>query len=50
MPKVNITPKNLYENRNTSDVFSRLVIMGILRILNSQLSYTQIWDDTENGV
>ncbi|WQJ53784.1 MAG: hypothetical protein [Wendovervirus sonii] len=50
MSKVNVTPKNLYENRNTSDVFSRLVIMGILRILNSQLSYTQIWDNTEDGI
>jgi hypothetical protein len=40
MAKTKIAPKNLYENRNTSDVFSRLVVMGILRILNQQLKYT----------
>ena len=34
MAKTEITAKQLYENRNTSDVFSRLVIMGVLRVLN----------------
>ena len=45
-----ITQKQLYEQRNTSDVFTRLVIMGLLRILNKQLYYTQVWDDTEEGI
>ena len=49
MPKTQITAKQLYENKNTSDVFSRLVIMGILRLLNQKLKYTQIWEDTEEG-
>lgn len=50
MAKTTINPKNLYENRNTSDVFSRLVVMGILRILNQQLKYTQVWEDTSDGI
>lgn len=49
MPKTEITAKQLYENRNTSDVFSRLVIMGVLRVLNQKLKYTQVWEDTEEG-
>ena len=50
MSKTPITPKNLYEKRNTSDVFNRLVIMGMLRILNRKLVYEQVWseDDVEN--
>lgn len=50
MAKTKIAPKNLYENRNTSDVFSRLVVMGILRILNQQLKYTQVWEDSSEGI
>ena len=49
MAKTEITAKQLYENRNTSDVFSRLVIMGVLRVLNQKLRYTQVWEDTEDG-
>lgn len=49
MPKTEITAKQLYENRNTSDVFSRLVIMGVLRVLNQKLRYTQVWEDTKEG-
>ena len=49
MSKTQITAKQLYENRNTSDVFSRLVIMGVLRLLNQKLKYTQVWEDTEEG-
>lgn len=49
MSKTQITAKQLYENRNTSDVFSRLVIMGVLRVLNQKLKYTQVWEDTEEG-
>jgi hypothetical protein len=49
MAKTEITAKQLYENRNTSDVFSRLVIMGVLRVLNQKLRYTQVWEDTEEG-
>ena len=50
MPKTPITPKNLYEKRNTTDVFNRLVIMGMLRILNRKLVYEQVWseEDVEN--
>ena len=49
MAKTEITAKQLYENRNTSDVFSRLVIMGVLRVLNQKLKYTHVWEDTEEG-
>ena len=49
MAKTEITAKQLYENRNTSDVFSRLVIMGVLRVLNQKLRYNQVWEDTEDG-
>ena len=42
-----IQPKQLFEKRNTSDVFTRLIIMGILRILNMKLKYTQVWEDDE---
>ena len=44
MPKTNLQPKDLFELRNTSDVFNRLVILGMLRILNRRLVYDNIWD------
>ncbi len=47
MSKVKVEPKQLFEKRNTSDVFSRLIIMGLLRILNMKLKYTQVWEDDE---
>lgn len=50
MAKTKIVQKQLYENRNTSDIFSRLIIMGILRVLNQKLTYQQIWEDTEDGI
>ena len=50
MPKTQLTPKQLFERRNTSDVFNRSVIMGLLRILNQKLVYQQIWNDSEDGI
>lgn len=47
MSKVKVEPKQLFEKRNTSDVFTRLIIMGLLRILNMKLKYTQVWEDDE---
>lgn len=47
MSKTNITPKDIFEKRNTSDVFNRLVIMGMLRILNKKLIYEQVWSKDE---
>lgn len=45
-----IIPKQLYENRNSSNIFDREVLSGILRILNRKLSYDQIWDEIDNKV
>ena len=45
-----MNPKQLYEQRNTDNVFDRQVIIGMLRILNKKLVYEQIWDNTEEGV
>ena len=45
MPKTKVIPKNLYEKRNTDDIFTRCVIGGLLKVLNNTLSYDQIWDD-----
>lgn len=50
MAKTQITPKQLFERRNTTDVFDRLVIMGLLRTLNRKLVYEQVWSDTEGGI
>ena len=50
MSKTKITNKRLYELRNTSDVFSRLIVMGMLKILNKKLTYQQVWEDSEDGV
>ena len=50
MPATKLTPKQLFERRNTSDVFNRGVIAGLLRILNRKLVYQQIWDDTIDGI
>ena len=50
MPKTKITQKDMYERRNTSDILNRLIVMGLLRILNQQLSYEQVWSDTDDGV
>jgi hypothetical protein len=44
MPKTDIQPKDLFEKRNTSDVFNRQVIMGLLRVVNRKLVYDIIWD------
>lgn len=38
--------KDLYEKRNTDDVFGRVVIAGLLDALNAELFYSQVW---ENG-
>ena len=50
MSKTQLTPKQLFERRNTTDVFNRLVIMGLLRILNRKLVYQQVWNDSEDGI
>lgn len=50
MARTKIKSKNLYENRNTSDIFARLIIMGVLKILNQKLTYQQIWEDSEDGI
>ena len=50
MSKTILTPKQLFEKRNTDDVFDRSVIIGLLKIFNRKLFYTQIWDDTEEGI
>jgi len=49
MPRTEVIPKNLYEKRNTDDIFIRNVIGGLLKVLNNTLSYDQIWDD-EKGL
>lgn len=49
MPKTKVINKQFFEDRNTSDILTRLVILGLLRILNKKLVYTQIWDNTEEG-
>lgn len=45
-----LSPKQLFEKRNTSDVFIREVILGVLGVLNKKLVYTQIWNEKENLV
>ena len=39
------TFNQLYERYNTDDVFNRVVIIGLLDLLNNKLKYDQIWDD-----
>lgn len=41
--KTELQPKDLFERRNTSDVFNRQVIMGMLRVLNRKLVYDNVW-------
>lgn len=50
MPKTKIQKTNYYENRNTSDILSRLVILGLLRVLNMKLIYTQVWGPEDKDV
>ena len=50
MAQTVLTPKQLFERRNTDDVFDRQVLVGLLRILNRRIFYTQVWDNTEEGV
>lgn len=45
-----ITPKKLFESRNTDDILVRNVTGGLLSILNNRLSYKQVWDDQKNDV
>ena len=42
--KTELQPKDLFERRNTSDVFNRQVIMGMLRVLNRRLVYDNVWE------
>lgn len=39
------TFNQLYERYNTDDVFNRVVIIGLLDLLNHKLKYDQVWDD-----
>ena len=39
------TFNQLYERYNTDDVFNRVVIIGLLDLLNHKLKYDQIWDN-----
>lgn len=39
------TFNELYSRYNTDDVFNRVVIIGLLDLLNHKLKYNQIWDD-----
>lgn len=39
--------KQLYESRNTDNVFIRNIVGGLLNVLNNRLKYTQVWSDTE---
>lgn len=41
----NNTQNVLYERYNYDDVFNRVVIVGLLNLLNNGISYTQTWDD-----
>ena len=50
MAKTEITPRQLFERRNTDDIFDRAVIIGLLRIFNRRLYYQQVWDNTEDGI
>lgn len=50
MSKTILTPKQLFEKRNIDDIFDRSVIIGLLKVFNRKLYYTQIWDDTEDGI
>lgn len=42
--------KELYEKRNTDDVFARVVIGGLLNALNGELFYTQVRDGKEEVI
>lgn len=50
MARTELTPKQLFERRNTSDIFDRQVLVGLLRIFNRKLFYQQVWDDTEDSI
>ena len=39
------TFNQLYSRYNTDDVFNRVVIIGLLDLLNNKMTYEQIWDD-----
>ena len=49
MSKTQLTPKQLFETRNTTDVFDRAILVGLLKVFNRRLFYEQRWDDTEDG-
>ena len=44
MSKTVLTPKQLFELRNTDDIFDRSVIIGLLKVLNRKIFYKQIWN------
>ena len=48
MEHIEQIPKQLYENRNSSDIFDREIIAAILRIFNKKIVYQQIWDELTN--
>lgn len=50
MSKTILTPKQLFELRNTDDIFDRSVIIGVLRVLNRKIFYKQVWDNNEDNI
>lgn len=50
MSATTIEAKEMFERRNTTDVFNRLIIAGVLSVLNKKLVYTQVWDDKEDKI
>ncbi len=46
---VKITPRQLNEKRNDSDVFNISIIAGLLNVLNTKLTYTQVWENSSIG-
>ena len=50
MPKTVLNDRNLYEKRNKDDIFIRDVIGGLLKLLNNRLVYTQVWEDSSEGM
>lgn len=45
-----INERTLGERRNDSDVFNRIIIGGLLNILNNTLTYEQVWEDSDSGI
>jgi hypothetical protein len=50
MAKTKVISRDLYEKRNTDNIFLRSIIGGMLKLLNNKLVYQQVWNNSDDDI